>query len=183
MLEGTVLRRTLSRSELLSAPNVFQSVGRDVRQCRVAAQVDPVRTHELFGVKPILLAPNVSDCVEMPLQPRFTSERCSTVSCCQGHEHVLKECRTDDEGAHIVGPIHDKDQGCAPRRKHHLCGCQTFPLRRCVCQQTPRDFSPDVMNCDACICQCRRCSVFGLNVPPCLDRWVSASTGRVPHQC
>ena len=75
MLEGTVLRRTLSRSELLSAPNVFQSVGRDVRQYRVAAQVDPVRTHELFGVKPILLAPNVSDCVEMPLQPRFTSER------------------------------------------------------------------------------------------------------------
>ena len=34
---------------------------------------------------PLLLAPNVSDCVEVLLQPRFSSEE---DACCQGHGHV-----------------------------------------------------------------------------------------------
>ena len=34
-----------------------------------------------------------------------------------------------------LAPIHDEDQGRAPRRKHHHCRRRTFPLRECFSSQ------------------------------------------------
>ena len=70
------------------------------------------------------------------------------------YDRVPRDCWAHDERVDDVGPIHDEDQGRAPRRKHQHCRCWTFPLLRRVVpavSQNFQHFSPE---------QHKRCDVY-----------------------